>query len=146
MAEKNIVGLNRGVAMRSRVVILLALGLLMSVPVSAHHGSAAFDTGKSVTVKGTVTQWIYSNPHCLLSVDVKGEDGKVVTWLAETQAPNIMYPAGYRRDTFKVGDEVTVTVEPVKNGQPVGRIQKVVTAAGWTLGSLGSVAIPPAAK
>jgi hypothetical protein len=131
--------------MKSRVVILLALGL-MSVPVSAHHGSAAFDTGKSVTVKGTVTQWIYSNPHCLLSVDVKGEDGKVVSWLAETQAPNIMYPAGYRRDSFKAGDEVTVTLEPVKNGQPVGRIQKVVTAAGWTLGSLGSVAIAPAGK
>jgi hypothetical protein len=132
--------------MRSRFVTLFALGLLMAVPLSAHHGSAAFDTGKSVTFKGTVTQWTYSNPHCLLSVDVKGEDGKVVTWLAETQAPNIMYPAGYRRDSFKAGDEVTVTVEPVKNGQPVGRIQKVVTATGLTLGTLGSVAIPPAAK
>jgi hypothetical protein len=117
--------------MRSRFVTLFALGLLMAVPLSAHHGSAAFDTGKSVTFKGTVTQWTYSNPHCLLSVDVKGEDGKVVTWLAETQAPNIMYPAGYRRDS---------------NGQPVGRIQKVVTATGLTLGTLGSVAIPPAAK
>jgi len=146
MAEKNIVGLNMGVAMRSRVVILLSLGLLMSAPLSAHHGGAAFDTGKSVTVKGTVTQWIYSNPHCLLSFDVKGDDGKVVTWLAETQAPNIMYPAGYRRDTFKAGDEVTVTVEPVKNGQPVGRIQKVVTADGTTLGVINSKPIPPAAN
>jgi hypothetical protein len=57
-----------------------------------------------------------------------------------------MYPAGYRRDSFKPGDEVTVVVEPVKNGQPVGRIQTVVTATGWTLGGIQSVAIPPAGK
>jgi len=128
--------------MRSRLFIVL-VGTLMSVSLGAHHGSAAFDTGKTVTLKGTVTQWIYANPHCLLSVDVMGEDGTVVRWLAETQAPNIMYPAGYRRDSFKIGDEVTVTVEPVKNDQPVGRIQTVVTADGTTLGGIRSVPIPP---
>jgi hypothetical protein len=53
-----------------------------------------------------------------------------------------MYPAGYRRDSFKVGDEVTVTVEPVKNDQPVGRIQTVITADGTTLGGIRSVPIP----
>jgi hypothetical protein len=132
--------------MRGRIIIVLAAGMLMSVPLSAHHGSAAFDTGKKVTLKGIVTQWVYMNPHCLLTLDVKGEDGKVVQWVAETQAPGIMYPAGYRRDSFKAGDEVTVVVEPVKNGQPVGRIQTVVTASGWTLGGIQSKAIPPAGK
>ena len=132
--------------MRGRVVIVLAAAVLLSAPLSAHHGGAAFDTGKKVTLKGTVTQWIYMNPHCLISLDVKGEDGKVVQWVAETQAPGIMYPAGYRKDSFKPGDEITVVVEPVKNGQPVGRIQTVVTASGWTLGSIQSVAIPPAGK
>ena len=132
--------------MRGRLVLVLAAGLLMSVPLSAHHGGAAFDTGKKVTLKGTVTQWIYQNPHCLITLDVKAEDGRVVQWVAETQAPGIMYPAGYRKDSFKPGDEVTVVVEPVKNGQPVGRIQTVVTAAGWTLGVIQSVPIPPAEK
>jgi hypothetical protein len=99
-----------------------------------------------VTLKGTVTQWVYMNPHCLLALDVKGEDGKVVQWVAETQAPGIMYPAGYRKDSFKPGDEVTVVVEPVKNGQPVGRIQTAVTATGWTLGGIQSVAVPPAER
>jgi hypothetical protein len=132
--------------MRGRLVLGLAVGLLMSVPLSAHHGGAAFDTGKKVTLKGTVTQWIYQNPHCLITLDVKGEDGKVVQWVAETQAPGIMYPAGYRKDSFKPGDEITVVLEPVKNGQPVGRIQTVVTARGWTLGSIQSKAIPPAEK
>lgn len=128
--------------MRSRLLIVF-VGMLMSVPLVAHHGAAAFDTGKMVTLKGTVAQWVYANPHCLLSVDVTGEDGTVVRWLAETQAPNIMYPAGYRRNTFEIGDEVTVTVEPVKNGRAVGRIQKVVTADGTTLGGIRSVPIPP---
>jgi len=132
--------------MRGRLFIVLAVGAMMSVSVAAHHGSAAFDNGKKVTLKGTVTQWVYMNPHCLLTLDVKGEDGMVVKWVAETQAPGIMYPAGYRRDSFKPGDEVTVVVEPVKNGQPVGRIQQVVTASGWTLGGIQSVAIPPPQK
>jgi len=132
--------------MRGRLVIVLAVGVLLSVPLFAHHGGAAFDIGKSVTLTGTVTQWVYSNPHLLLTLDVKGEDGTVVKWLVETQAPGIMYPAGYRKDSFKPGDEVTVTVEPVKNGRPIGRIQKVVLANGTTLGGINSVPIPPAGR
>ena len=64
--------------MRGRIVIVLAVGVLMSVPLAAHHGGAAFDVGKKVTLKGTVTQWVYMNPHCPDLFDVKGEDGKVV--------------------------------------------------------------------
>jgi hypothetical protein len=129
-----------------RTLIVLTVGVLMSIPLIAHHGNAAFDTGKKVTLKGTVRQWVYSNPHLLLTFDVKGEDGTVVQWVAETQAPGIMYPAGYRRDSFKPGDEVTVIVEPVKNGQPIGRILQVVLANGWTLGFVNDVPIPPAGR
>jgi hypothetical protein len=132
--------------MKGWLVITLATSVLTAIPLSAHHGSAAFDPGKSVTLKGSVTQWVYTNPHLLLTFDVKGEDGTTVQWVAETQAPNIMYPAGYRRDTFKVGDEVTVTVQPVKNGRPIGRILKVITAAGWTLGGIQDPPIPPQGK
>jgi hypothetical protein len=133
--------------MRDRFVLVFAAALLMSVPLAAHHGGAAYDVGKPLTLKGTVTQWHYSNPHCLLTLDVKGADGTVVTWIAETQAPSIMYPAGYRRDTFKPGDAVTVVVDPAKNGRPVGHIREVVTAAGWTLGSGGqSTPKPPVGK
>jgi hypothetical protein len=137
--------------MRDRFLVLV-VGLLIAPPIvtsallSAHHGSAAFDNGKVVILKGTVVQWVYSNPHCLLTVDVKGEDGTSVRWITETQAPNIMYPAGYRKDSFKVGDEVTVNVEPVKNGPPLGRIREVVLADGTTLGGIGSVPIPPNGK
>jgi hypothetical protein len=114
------------------------VALLVAVPVFAHHGSASFDTGKRVTLKGTVTEWVYSNPHCLLKLDVKGEDGKVVPWIAEGQAPNVIFPAGYRKDTFKFGDQVTIIVEPFKDGRPIGRILQTTLADGKTLGAASS--------
>lgn len=127
------------------VASVAALGLLLSVPVAAHHGAAAFDVGKKVVLKGTVVGWIFSNPHCLLSLDVKGEDGQVVRWIAEGQAPNVVYPAGYRKDSFNFGDQVTVTVEPVKNGRPMGRILAAVLADGTQLGVANSSGPPPQA-
>lgn len=131
--------------MRSgRVIVSVALvGLLIPPPLSAHHGGAIFDTGKKVTLKGTVKEWIYSNPHCLLFLDVTGEDAQVAQWIVEGQAPNVIFPAGYRKDSFKPGDHVTVTVEPVKNGRPMGRILQAVLADGRTLGLAASP--PPAA-
>src|SRR5258705_333678 len=136
-----------GGAMRGWLVIVLVVGVLMSAPLSAHHGSAAFENGKTGTLKGTVKSWTYMNPHCLLTFEVKGDDGKAVQWIVETQAPGIMYPAGYRKDSFKAGDEVTVVATPLKNGLPVGHIVSVITASGWTLGGGGTdVAIPPKDK
>ena len=128
----------------ARVIIsVVAVGLSLSVPLAAHHGAAAFDVGKKVVLKGTVAGWIYSNPHCLLSVDVVGDDGKVVRWIAEGQAPNVVYPVGYRKDSFNFGDQVTVTVEPVKNGRPMGRILGAVLADGTVLGVANSSGAPP---
>lgn len=125
------------------IVSVAALALLVPVSLVAHHGAAAFDVGKRVTLKGTVAGWIYSNPHCLLSLDVTGEDGKVVRWVAEGQAPNVVYPVGYRKDSFKLGEQVTVTVEPVKNGRPMGRILAAVLADGTSLGVANSSGTPP---
>ena len=124
---------------RSSVIVwAAAIGLLTTVSLSAHHGGAAFDNGKMVVLKGTVVEWIYSNPHCLLKLDVKGEDGQVVQWIAEGQAPNVIFPGGYRKDSFKPGDQVAITVEPVKNNQPMGRILQSVLADGKVLGRASS--------
>lgn len=122
--------------MRKRLVIglAMALGLLVSVPLSAHHGNASFATDKTVTLKGTVTRWIYASPHLLLMLDVKGDNGEIAHWVVESQSPTVMYPSGYRKDSFKPGDEVTVTVSAAKNGKPIGRILEAVTADGTKLG------------
>ena len=112
--------------------------LLVPVPLLAHHGAAALDTGKEMTLKGTVTEWIWSNPHCFLQFDAKDNTGKVRNWAVETQNPTAMTQRGWSRTMFKAGDEVTATFEPVKNGQPIGRLLTVVLPNGQKL-----VAAPP---
>jgi hypothetical protein len=123
--------------MKSRSVVLLtvAAALLIQLPLFAHHSSAAFDSGKKLTLKGTVVEWVYANPHCMLIFDVKGDDGQVVQWTAETQAPASVFAAGYRKDSFRAGHQVTITVEPFKDGRPYGRILQAVLADGRVLGS-----------
>jgi len=122
-----------------RKIVIAALGvLLISVPLAAHHGAAALDTGKEVTLKGTVTEWIWSNPHCFLQFDAKDATGTVRNWAVETQNPTAMTQRGFSRTLFKAGDEVTVIIEPVKNGQPIGRLLTVVLANGQKL-----IAAPP---
>jgi len=108
-------------------IFLVGLGLL-AVPVAlfAHHGTAVYDTSKLVTVKGTVTGWSWTNPHCLLEFDVKDDNGNVAHWVAETSNPTDMVNRGWSKRTFKPGDEVTVSLIAAKNGRPLGRIQQVM--------------------
>lgn len=108
--------------------------LLTSAPLFAHHGNASFDVGKKVTVKGTVTDWVWANPHCWLKIDVKDDSGKVVNWVAETNNAPDMVEKGWSKQTLKTGDQITATIEPVKNGKPVGRLLTVVLPNGQTLG------------
>jgi hypothetical protein len=115
-------------------IILVAVGLLaVSVPLFAHHGYAAYDTDKKVTLKGTVTRWIWSNPHCLLQLDVTDENGHVAHWIAETENPSTMIRSGWTDKSIKVGDQITLTALPVKSGAPVGRIIDVVLSNGQKL-------------
>jgi hypothetical protein len=122
--------------MRIGLIVMLAVVPALLIPHSlfAHHSNAAYDIGKRVTLKGSVRQWVYSNPHCMLLLEVKGESGEVVVWINETQAPSVIFAVGYRRDSFKFGDQVTITVEPFKNGEPFGRILGAVLADGKVLG------------
>jgi hypothetical protein len=92
-----------------------------------------FDVGKRITLTGTVTEWFWANPHCLLRLEVKDASGQVLRWVGETQAPPNMIPWGWSKQSFKPGDEVTVTLEPVKNGQRLGRLLQAVLPNGKTL-------------
>lgn len=114
-------------------VVLVSGLLIVSFSLFAHHGNAEFDIGKRVTVKGTVTRWAWSNPHCFLTFDVKGDNGEVRQWVVETQSPRSVTAGGFSQYTFKPGDEVTVTVEPVKNGRPLGRMLEAVLPNGKKL-------------
>jgi hypothetical protein len=121
---------------KGKFLIIFALGMgasIFSLPVIAHHGYAAYDTDRKVTIKGTVTQWFWANPHCILQFDVTDDHGQVVHWGAETENPTTMTRQGWTKESIKTGDQVTVTVLPVKNGKPIGRIVEVVLSNGTRL-------------
>lgn len=107
-------------ARRLRNFSLAVIGLLaLSVPLFAHHGNAAYDTERSVNVKGTVTSFMWANPHVFIKVDVKDDSGNVTHWIVEAQNPVSMSQIGWSKDTFKPGDQVEIDAIPAKNGNPV---------------------------
>jgi len=108
---------------------LIAVAAL-SVPLSAHHGTASFDTGKTVTVKGTVTEYVWSNPHVLVKVDAKDENGTIAHWVLEAQNPVTQAGRGWSKNTFKAGDEVSLDITPAKNNRPVGEIRGGIVING----------------
>jgi hypothetical protein len=118
-------------------IFALSILVLISVPVGAHHGTASFDTTKDLTLKGTVTDWIWANPHCFLKFDAMDETGTVRNWAVEVSNPTDMTKRGWARSSFKVGDMVTVNLQPVKNGAPIGRLRSVVLPDGSTLTAMG---------
>jgi len=112
----------------------LALGVsIFSLSLWAHHGNAAYDTEKKITVKGTVTEWFWANPHCVLQFDARDENGQPVHWSTETENPTTMSHSGWSKSSFKPGDEITMTMITVKNGKPIGRIVEVVLPNGQKL-------------
>jgi hypothetical protein len=119
--------------MRIKVITTFLCFLAVSVPLFAHHGTAAYDTDKKITLKATVTEWFWANPHCFLKFDAKDDKGNPAHWATETSNPSDMVNLGWSKDTFKPGDVITVTFIPVKNGNPIGRVESVVLANGQTL-------------
>ena len=120
-------------ASRVAGTLTIAACLLLSASATAHHGAASFDNEKTLTLKGTVTEWLWLNPHCFLKIDVKDETGTLRNWNLELGNPTDSSSVGYRRTTFKPGDEVSVTVTPVKSGAPIGRLRTVILPNGQKL-------------
>jgi hypothetical protein len=102
----------------TRLALLIgAMGLLLFCGVAqAHHGRSNYDVTSTATVKGVVTQFDWVNPHALIYLDVKNDEGKMEKWIAETNSPNTLSRQGWARDTVKVGDEVTLVGHRVKGG------------------------------
>jgi uncharacterized protein DUF6152 len=119
--------------MKWSAFIIASFALLVaSTRVSAHHGNAAYDATKEVTVTGVVTEWIVANPHSLLKFDATDDKGNVTHWIVESGAASANQARGVRptRSLLKPGDKVSVTLMPAKNGQPVGRIHRLVLPDG----------------
>ena len=108
--------------------LLIAALLLNSGTTFAHHGSGvSYNVAKMVTMEGTVTKFQWQNPHVYVLYDVKGDDGKVVNWGAETHSPVVCENEdGWTKDTLKPGDKITISVFPSQTGSPRGLLAKIV--------------------
>ena len=93
----------------------------------------AYDTEKTVTLKGTVTEWIWANPHCGILFDVTDDKGNVQHWGAELGNPHTLSLGGLNKDILKPGDKITVLGHPAKSGAPRISFQRFITADGRTL-------------
>ncbi|HEY7389497.1 MAG TPA: DUF6152 family protein [Bryobacteraceae bacterium] len=118
--------------MRSKLSVLVAgVGLLVSVPVFAHHSfEAEYDASKKITVQGTVTKVEWMNPHARFYVDVKDESGTVKNWNFELGSPNVLKRQGWQRDSLKAGDQVTVEGYLAKDGSALANARRVTLADG----------------
>jgi hypothetical protein len=123
-----------------RFIVIAALAGVGSVA-SAHHGSAiSYDLSQQVTLTGEVTEWVWKNPHCFVMFNVTDEQGKVVTWGAETHPTTFLVrnevggvAVPLSASSIKPGDRVTVTMFPSRVGAPRGLLAKLVTADGKVL-------------
>jgi hypothetical protein len=103
-----------------KIISFIVIALFtVSVPLFAHHGNASYDATKWMTVKGTVTGYVWANPHVFVKLDSKDDSGNMVHWIVEGQNPVSMTQIGWTKDTFKPGDEVEIEAMPAKNGNPV---------------------------
>jgi hypothetical protein len=113
---------------------LTAALLLVSGAAFAHHGAAGYDSNKQTTLKGTVTDFRFQNPHAQIFLDVKDSSGKVQNWILEAVGIATLSRSGWTKAIMKPGDAITVTGNPAKNGSPSMRLTKVVLASGKELG------------
>ena len=126
--------------MRS-ILCLPALAALLAaaLPVLAHHsGAAEFDSTKKIDLTGTVTKMDWVNPHAHFFIDVKGPDGKVVNWNLELASPSILIRNGWRKDSVKEGDVVTVTGSQARDGSNLGIAQTIIFPDGRKLNFLSA--------
>ena len=123
--------------------LLIAALLVVVAPLFAHHGrGATYDMKKEVTLKGTITEVAWRNPHVAIYMDVKGPDGKVTNCAFENSNVSTLARQGYNRNTLKIGEEITAVVNPSAQGAPRGIVVKVILPDGKEIMSRGSGANP----
>ena len=117
--------------MKTGFAVLVVLAL--AAPVLAHHSFAMYDHTRTITIKGEVTKFQWTNPHAYLEVDVKQKDGTIKHYSIEMTSINMMQRLGWRSNMIKAGDQVKVTVSPLLNGEAGGLMLDVTLPDGRKL-------------
>jgi hypothetical protein len=122
------------------ITVVALLAFLSAAPcLLAHHGVPAFDMSKVVTIKATVIDYQLINPHMLMRVKVIGDDGNSVEWMVEGVSALMLMRVGFKRDTFKPGDTITVVGHANKDGKPVMVLVKFILPDGREMQSADAV-------
>jgi hypothetical protein len=112
---------------KTMLFTLTSICLLVETAI-AHHSAVVFDENGSIQKTGTVTQFIYRNPHLIITLDVTDDSGNIEEWKIEGQSIAAMRQSGFDRQSVTVGDEITVKMHPLKSGEPGGLIQGMIGA------------------
>ena len=117
--------------------VLIAALLMVAAPLSAHHGRGSTYSDGEVTLKGTVTEISWRNPHVVVYMDVPDENGNVVNWGFENSNVVTLARQGYHRNTLRVGEPITAIVHPSASGAPVGIVVTIILEDGTEIMSRG---------
>ena len=126
----------------ARSIILALAGLSLAGPALAHHSFAMFDHENQRKFTGTVAEFQWTNPHVYIVIDVAGEAAAVDRWTLEGASPAILSRIGWKFNTVKEGDEVTVIVGPLRNGEPGALLKQITLPDGSKLGNGGPAGEP----
>jgi hypothetical protein len=119
-----------------KVLTSLALAALLGGVASAHHSFAVFfDDTKTIEITGSVTEFRFSNPHAIISLEVKNKAGMIEEWKAETNAVTLLKRRGWTKDSLKPGEVVTVDGWPSRDGANYMRMRTIKKADGTVLGT-----------
>ena len=123
--------------MRANLLVTSVLGLgllaIVSAPALAHHGNAAYDDKITEFKQAKVTQFAWANPHALINFDAVDAKGNLVHMVVETAAPQALRLIGWDKASLQPGDIITVRMYVAKNGNPAGRLNKIILADGSEL-------------
>lgn len=120
--------------MNARSMAVALLLVAAAAAAQAHHSFSMFDSEKELVLRGTVKEFQWSNPHTWIQLNVADAGGKVVEWSIEGGSPNLVGRQGWKRNTFKPGDAVEITVHPLRDGQPGGSFVRATLPDGRKLG------------
>ena len=116
-----------------RIFLWMLWGLAVAVPAMAHHSYAMFDRTKRLTVTGAVSRFEWSNPHVYVIVDAPNGKGTRLRYSLECSSPNLLSHAGWKFNTLKAGDRVTVVFYPLRNGDPGGMLATIQLPDGTVM-------------
>jgi hypothetical protein len=125
-------------ALAVKVVTIFGISFLsFAVPASAHHSFAPFEEDLQIVLSGTVTNFQWTNPHIYIEVDAVDDSGDVRNWLIECANTTILNRVGWKWNMIEEGDEISVIVAPLRNGEPAALLKRVRLADGSEYGNGG---------